>query len=113
ESVKTSHHHLPKSFLSQRVRYLEVGRIHSQGEGVQLTEVQQTCCQVVDFGHGISNSSHHSLAVLLHRGRAGAQVLPVGEVGLGLGVHSQSVKPHPVKLNPNFHTISLRLPLTF
>uniref|UniRef100_A0A7N5ZUD8 Uncharacterized protein n=1 Tax=Anabas testudineus TaxID=64144 RepID=A0A7N5ZUD8_ANATE len=70
-------------------QHLEVSRVHSQSEGVQLTEVQQTCSQIVDFGHSFSNSSKDGLSVLLHLGRAGAQVLPVGEIGLGLWVHHQ------------------------
>uniref|UniRef100_A0A3Q1HQY1 Uncharacterized protein n=1 Tax=Anabas testudineus TaxID=64144 RepID=A0A3Q1HQY1_ANATE len=54
--------------------------------------------QVVDFGHSFSNSSHDGLSVLLHLGRAGAQVLPVGEIGLGLWVHHQ----HPVDVSSHF-----------
>uniref|UniRef100_A0A8C5GGI2 Secreted protein n=1 Tax=Gouania willdenowi TaxID=441366 RepID=A0A8C5GGI2_GOUWI len=55
--------------------HLEVGRVHPQLEGVQLT----------DFGH----STHHILSMLLHGGRAEGQVVPVGEVDLGLGVNYQ------------------------
>lgn len=68
-------------------RYLEVGGVHAQGEGVQLAQGQQTPLQVVDLGHGIGHSVHHGHSVLPDRGGVGAQVLPVGEVGLGLGVH--------------------------
>lgn len=69
--------------------HLEVGRVHTQSEGMQLTEGQKTSFQVVDFGHSICNSFHHSYSVLLRRGRGGAQVLPVGEVSLSLRVHRQ------------------------
>lgn len=69
--------------------HLEVSRVHTQGEGMQLTEVQKTCFQVVDFGHSKCNSTHHSYPVLLGAGREGAHVLPVGEVSLGLRVHDQ------------------------
>lgn len=69
--------------------YLEVSGVHTQSEGMQLTEAQETCRQIVDLLHSISNSTHHGLSVLPHRGRAGAQILPVGEVSLGLRVHHQ------------------------
>lgn len=83
---KTLHH---SSVSQNESLHLEVGRVHTQSEGVQLTEVQETSFQVVDLGHSVSNSSHHSPAVLLHIGRGGAPVLPVGEVSLGLRVNSQ------------------------
>lgn len=51
---------------SRRFPYLEVGGVHTQGEGVQLAEIQKTFGQVVDFAHSISNSVHHRGAVLLH-----------------------------------------------
>uniref|UniRef100_A0A669F2K3 Hemoglobin subunit alpha-B n=1 Tax=Oreochromis niloticus TaxID=8128 RepID=A0A669F2K3_ORENI len=70
-------------------RYLEVSRVHSQSEGVQLTEAQKTTGEIVNFADSISNCSHHGCSVFPHRGRAGAQVLPVGEVSLGLRVHCQ------------------------
>uniref|UniRef100_A0A3P9D4J8 Uncharacterized protein n=1 Tax=Maylandia zebra TaxID=106582 RepID=A0A3P9D4J8_9CICH len=69
--------------------YLEVSRVHSQSEGVQLTEAEKTTGEIINFADSISNCSHHGCSVLLHRGRAGAQVLPVGEVSLGLRVHCQ------------------------
>ena len=69
--------------------HLEVLWIYPQSEGMQLTEVQETRSQIVDLGHSISNSTHHSDSVLLHWGRVGAQVIPVGEVGLGLRVDDQ------------------------
>lgn len=69
--------------------YLEVRRVHSQSEGVQLTEAQKSAGQIVNFADSISNCSHHGCSVLLRRGGAGAQVLPVGEMGLGLGVRCQ------------------------
>lgn len=69
--------------------YLEVGRVHTQSEGMQLTEGQQTICQVVDFAYSIGNSAHQGLSMLLHRARVGAQVFPVGEVNFGLWVRHQ------------------------
>uniref|UniRef100_A0A8C2XBT6 Uncharacterized protein n=1 Tax=Cyclopterus lumpus TaxID=8103 RepID=A0A8C2XBT6_CYCLU len=77
--------------ISQRGHETEV---HSQSEGMQLTEVQETRIQVVNFGHGLCNSTHHALSVLLHRLRSRAQVLPVGEVGLGLWVDHQHPEEH-------------------
>ncbi|KAG7223174.1 hypothetical protein INR49_015782, partial [Caranx melampygus] len=72
---------------------LKVSRVNPQSEGVQLTQVQETSFQIVEFGHSISDSVHHGDSVLLHRGRAGAQVIPVGEIGLGLRVDHQ----HPAE----------------
>lgn len=70
-------------------QYLEVSRVHSQSEGVQLTEAEKTTGEIINFADSISNCSHHGCSVLPHRGRAGAQVLPVGEISLGLRVHCQ------------------------
>uniref|UniRef100_A0A3B4FZH9 Globin domain-containing protein n=1 Tax=Pundamilia nyererei TaxID=303518 RepID=A0A3B4FZH9_9CICH len=70
-------------------KYLEVCRVHSQSEGVQLTEAQKSSDQIINFADSISNCSHHGCSVLPHRVRTGTQVLPVGEVSLGLGVHCQ------------------------
>lgn len=56
---------------------------------MQLAEAQQTFLQVVDLGHSISNCTENDDSVLLDGSRSGAQVLPVGEVGLGLGVRHQ------------------------
>uniref|UniRef100_A0A3B4G1H8 Globin domain-containing protein n=1 Tax=Pundamilia nyererei TaxID=303518 RepID=A0A3B4G1H8_9CICH len=70
-------------------KYLEVCRVHSQSESMQLTEGKKTPCQVVDFVHSIGYCSCHHSSVFPHWGRAGAQVLPVGEVSLGLRVHCQ------------------------
>lgn len=67
--------------------YLEVDRVHTQGEGMQLTQVEETCLQIIDFGHRISNGVHDGDSVLLGGGRGGALVLPVSKVGLGLRVH--------------------------
>lgn len=69
--------------------YLEVGGVHTQGEGVQLAQVEETSFQIIDFGHGVSNGVHDGDSVLLGGGRGGALVLPVGEVGLGLRVHGE------------------------
>uniref|UniRef100_A0AAX7VXQ2 Uncharacterized protein n=1 Tax=Astatotilapia calliptera TaxID=8154 RepID=A0AAX7VXQ2_ASTCA len=70
-------------------QYLEVSRVHSQSEGVQLTEAQKTTGEIINFADSISNCSHHGCSVLLHRGRAGAQVLPVGELFWGQTVSNQ------------------------
>lgn len=72
--------------------YLEVGRVNPQLEGVQLAELQQAGGQVVDLGHGQTDPTHDLLAVLLHGLGTSLRVWPVGEVGLGLGIH----KKHPV-----------------
>jgi len=69
--------------------HLEVTRVHTQSEGMQLTEFLETFFQVIDFGHSVSNSHHHSYSVLPGSSRVGALVLPVGEVSLGLWVHHQ------------------------
>uniref|UniRef100_A0A3B4FAQ1 Uncharacterized protein n=1 Tax=Pundamilia nyererei TaxID=303518 RepID=A0A3B4FAQ1_9CICH len=81
----------PHKHDSNNDLYLEVSRVHSQSEGMQLTEAQKSSGQIVNFADSISNCSHHGCSVLLHRGRARAQVLPVGEVSLGLRVHCQSL----------------------
>lgn len=68
---------------------LGVGRIHSQHEGVHLAEGMKTSTKVVNLLNGIQDASHDGPTVLPDRGRAEAQVLPVGEICLGLGVHHQ------------------------
>ena len=111
EKTKDDHTHVTWRFSSPRSHpqpvialalHLEVSRVHPQGEGVQLAEVQETSGQVVDLGHSIGDSGHHGDSVLLHRGGAGAQVLPVGEVGLGLGVNDQ----HPAEGRKRQKTVS-------
>lgn len=69
--------------------YPEVDRVHTQGEGVQLAQVEQARLQIVDLGHRVSNGVHDGDSVLLGGGGGGALVLPVSEVGLGLRVHIQ------------------------
>uniref|UniRef100_A0A3B5ANS8 Uncharacterized protein n=1 Tax=Stegastes partitus TaxID=144197 RepID=A0A3B5ANS8_9TELE len=76
-------------------QYLEVSRVHSQSEGMQLTKGQKTPSQIVDFAHSISNSTHHNLSMVLHWARAGLQVLPVGKVGLGDNGFTSSDTPEP------------------
>lgn len=73
--------------------YPEVDRVHAQGEGVQLAQVEEACFQIIDLGHRIANGVHDGDSVLLGGGGVGALVLPVSEVGLGLRVHTQ----HPRK----------------
>lgn len=80
---------VPRLFLPSECSYLEVGGVHTQGEGVQLAQVEETRFQIVDFGHSVSNGVHDGDSVLLGGGRVGALVLPVGEVGLGLRVHGE------------------------
>lgn len=74
-------------FVVSGCLYLEVGRIHTEGEGVQLAQVEETGLQVIDLGHGVADGVHDGDSVLLGRGRVGALVLPVSKVGLGLRVH--------------------------
>lgn len=74
---------------SKRRVYLEVGGVHTQGEGVQLAQVQKSDGQVVNFADGLRHSGHDAGSVVLDIVRVGGQLLPVGEVGLGLGVHHQ------------------------
>lgn len=70
-----------------RENYLEVDGVNSKNEGVQLAQVQKTTGQVIDLAHRLVNATHDRDAVLPNRSAVGAQVLPVGEVRLGLGVH--------------------------
>lgn len=75
-----------KSNVCEECAHLEVGWVHPQSEGVQLAEAHQAAFQVVHFANGIADASHDDLAVLLDRSGVEAQVIPVGKVGLGLGV---------------------------
>lgn len=77
--------------------YLEVRWVHPQLEGVQLAQFQQAAAQVVNLGHGLSDSTHDLLSVTHHGGRTGSQVRPVGEVSLGLRIHEE----HPVEAKIN------------
>ena len=70
------------------VAYLEVDGVNSQHERVQLAKAEESSLQVVDLADGIVHSTHDGDAMLPDGGRAGARVLPVREIGLGLGVHS-------------------------
>lgn len=79
------------------VPYPEVGRVHSELEGVQLAEGGQATLQVVDLAHGVSHSAHDGGTMLLHLGGVRAHIRPVRKVGLGLGVYSQ----HPVRRRLN------------
>ena len=72
-------------FTAEQV-YLEVCRVNTQTEGVQLTELQKTTDQVVDQVDGIDDALHHGVAMLPDVGGVGPEVCPVGEVHLGLGV---------------------------
>uniref|UniRef100_A0A3Q3BHY3 Uncharacterized protein n=1 Tax=Kryptolebias marmoratus TaxID=37003 RepID=A0A3Q3BHY3_KRYMA len=76
----------------------QLGRVHSELEGVQFAQFGQGTSQVIDLGHGISNSAHDGGSMLLHLRRVRAQIGPVREVGLGLGVSNQ-----------NFQTFSIIL----
>ncbi|TNN37316.1 hypothetical protein EYF80_052517 [Liparis tanakae] len=70
--------------------HLEVGRVHSQLEGVLLAESIQAGLQVIDLVHGQSDSGHDVLSVVLNGRRVGTQVWPVLEVDLGLRIdHEQ------------------------
>lgn len=72
---------------------LEVSRVNAQLEGVQIAETTHSPHEVVHQSDSITNCTHDDGSMLLDWGRAGAQVSPVGEVGLSLGVSSQ----HPAK----------------
>lgn len=72
---------------------LEVSRVNAQLEGVQIAETTHSPHEVVHQSDSITNCTHDDASMLLDWGRAGAQVSPVGEVGLSLGVSSQ----HPAK----------------
>lgn len=71
--------------------YLEVNRIDPEHEGVQLAEGEEAAEDVVHLIYGFEHATHDGGSVLPDGGRTGAQVLPVGEVGLGLRIH----KHHP------------------
>lgn len=70
-----------------RENYLEVDGVNSKHEGVQLAQGQKTNGQVIDLAHRLVQATHDRDAVLPNGIAVGAQVLPVGEVRLGLGVH--------------------------
>lgn len=70
--------------------YLKVARIHSELEGMQLTEGAQTTGQVVDVFDASCDACHDDCTMFLHLGVANIQIgPPVGEVGLGLRVGHQ------------------------
>lgn len=69
--------------------YLEVARVDTQGEGMQLTQVQESGGQIVYFADGIGHPIHDSSSVLLDIFGTGTQWIPVAEVSLGLRVHHQ------------------------
>lgn len=70
--------------------YLEVARIHSELEGMQLTEGAHTAGQVVYVFDGSCDACHDDCAMFLHLGMANIQIgPPVGKVGLGLRVGHQ------------------------
>lgn len=73
--------------------YLEVSRINSQLEGMQLAQGEQSTEKIIDFFNSQAKSSNNFLSMVSHWSRAGRQVAPVGEVGLGLRVdQEQSAK---------------------
>lgn len=69
---------------------------------MKLTEVQKSISKVVDFADSLANASHHSLPVLPHWGRAGAQVFPVREIGFGLWVDRQHPIGKHIELNSRY-----------
>lgn len=73
--------------------YPEVSRVHSELEGMQFTQFGQGTSEVINICHSLSNSTHDGGSMLLHLGRARAQIGPVRKVGLGLRVSDQ----HPGK----------------
>jgi len=56
---------------------------------MQLAESEQATEKVVDLFNSQTESTEDPLSMLPHRGRAGGQVAPVSEVGLGLRVDQQ------------------------
>lgn len=73
--------------------YLKVGWINAQCESMKFTECKQSSDQVVNLTNCKAHAVHDHLAMLLHWGRAGTEVTPVGEVSLGLRVDHQ----HPAQ----------------
>lgn len=69
--------------------YLEVSRIDSQLKGVQLAEGEQSAEKIVDFFNSQGKSSNDFLSMVPHGSRAGCQVAPVREVGLGLRIDQE------------------------
>lgn len=75
---------MTQMYLSEQFQYLEVGRIHPELEGMQLTEVAQVTHKVIDVLDSLSQGPHDGSTMLLHFSRSWAQISPVREVGLGL-----------------------------
>lgn len=73
-----------KTILQQK--YLEIGRVHAQHEGMQLAEIKQTCSEVIDPFDSIEDSLYHCQSMLPHLDRAWAQVIPVREIRLCLRI---------------------------
>lgn len=78
---------------------------------MQLAQVEETCLQVIQLGHGVCDGVHDGDSVLLGRGRGGALVLPVSEVGLRLrvdreqpGVQSARRNSERVEMKPPWNT---------
>lgn len=70
--------------------YLKVARIHSELEGMQLTEGAHTRGQVVDVFYASGDACHDDTTMFLHLGMVNIQIgPPVGKVGLGLRVGHQ------------------------
>ena len=67
------------------VTHLEVGRIHTQREGMQLAQGEKAVRDIIYFLNSIHIACHDSQSMLTDSGRPGAHVFPVGEVGLRLG----------------------------
>lgn len=60
---------------------------------MQLAEGEQSAEKIVDIFNSQAKSSNDFLSMVPHRSRAGCQVAPVSEVGLGLRInHEQSAK---------------------
>lgn len=88
-SPSTGHQWVSGAVRPSAFPHLEVGRVHSQLEGVLLAEIEETTLEVIDVFHGQCDAAHHLCPVRLDWGGADRQVRPVGEVGLSLGVHGQ------------------------
>lgn len=59
---------------------------------MQLAEISQETAKVVHLVNSFADHQHDGVALLFHQSGSGAQINPVGEVGLGLWVdHEHSM----------------------
>ena len=81
--------------------HLEVVGIHTECEGVQLTELAHGAGEIIDVFHGHAYGCHDDSSVLLYFRGFSIQISPpVWEVGLGLRVgnqHPKEYKTHTIQ----------------